>query len=288
MARHTRCMAPARESEAPLPTPVAEAAAGGLDRLAVLLDFDGTLAPIVDDPASARPDPQARGALAALAPSLALAACVTGRPARQARALLGLDELTYSGLHGAELLLPGADEPIVPEAFAADAGRVAALLTHAEREPAGLAGLEVERKGPIIALHWRRAPDPAAAEARAHELAARATSEGLRTGTGRAVLELRPGLHLTKGDGARALLDRAPGAQALLVAGDDVTDLDAFAAARALVDEGRLRHAAVLAVAGHDAPPSVSDAADVVLASPAALGELLASLAAPAGGSGSH
>ncbi len=128
----------------------------------------------------------------------------------------------------------------MPEAFAADADRVAALLDEATTEPAGLAGLEVERKGPIIALHWRRAADPAAAEARATELGERAVARGLRTGTGRAVLELRPGLHLTKGDGARALLDRAPHVTGLLVAGDDVTDLDAFAAAAALVADGRL------------------------------------------------
>lgn len=279
-------MASARPSEAPLPSPVAEAAAGGLQHLAVLLDFDGTLAPIVDDPASARPDPQARDALAALAPALAFAACVTGRPALQARELLGLEHLTYSGLHGAELLLPGAGTPIVPDAFAADAGRVAALLEAAEGEPEGLAGLEVERKGPIIALHWRRAADPAAAEARARTLGERATAQGLRTGTGRAVLEVRPGLHLTKGDGARALLQRAPAARSILVAGDDVTDLDAFTAARALVQDGRLERAAIVAVAGHDAPPAVSEAADVVLADPAALGTLLATLAAGIGEEG--
>lgn len=274
-------MAPARPSEAPLPPPVAALAAAGLGRLAVLLDFDGTLSPIVDDPASARPDPQARDALAALAPRVAFAACVTGRPALQARELLGLDELTYSGLHGAELLLPGADAPIVPEAFAADAGAVAAIVDEAAAEPDGLAGLEVERKGPIIALHWRRAADPAAAEARAVTLGRRAVERGLRTGSGRAVVELRPGLHLTKGDGARALLERTPAARTMLVAGDDVTDLDAFAAARALVEEGRLTQAAIIAVAGHDAPPAVAEAADVVVGAPAELGQLLRALADP-------
>lgn len=273
-------MAPARPSEAPLPSPVAALAATGLGQLAVLLDFDGTLSPIVDDPASARPDPAAREALAQLAPHVAFAACVTGRPALQARELLGLPELTYSGLHGAELLLPGADAPIVPEAFAADADAVAALLDEAIAEPEGLAGLEVERKGPIIALHWRRATDPAAAEARAIALGERAIARGLRTGAGRAVLELRPGLHLTKGDGARALLQRMPAARTMLVAGDDVTDLDAFAAARALVDEQRLERVAIVAVAGHDAPPAVAEAADLVLPSPADLGALLLALAA--------
>ena len=64
------------------------------ERSAILTDVDGTLAPIVDDPASARATPAAREALQTLAPRVALAACITGRPALQARELLGLPELT--------------------------------------------------------------------------------------------------------------------------------------------------------------------------------------------------
>jgi trehalose 6-phosphate phosphatase len=272
-------MAAAYPSEAPLPAPVAALAALGLGRLALLLDFDGTLAPIVDDPASARPTPEARDALAALAPHLALAACVTGRPALQARELLGLPTLTYSGLHGAELLLPGADRPIVPKAFQADGDAVAEIVAQAEAEPDGLAGLEVERKGPIVALHWRRATDPVTAEARAQQLAERAVARGLRTGLGRAVLELRPALVITKGDAARALLARAPQATGVLLAGDDVTDLDAFAAVRELTKRGAIDGAAIIAVAGHDAPAAVADAADLTLPDPRALGTLLGQLA---------
>jgi trehalose 6-phosphate phosphatase len=268
---------------APLPAAVARLAALPLGQVAVLLDFDGTLSPIVDDPASARPDPAAHAALARLSPHLALAGCVTGRPALQARDLLGLPHLTYSGLHGAELLLPGADAPIVPEAFAADAERVAAVVAEAEDEPDGLAGLAVERKGPIIALHWRRAADPERAQARAEQLARRAEERGLRTGTGRAVLELRPTLEVTKGDAVRALLARVPAATALLFAGDDVTDLDAFAAIGSLRACGDLEQAVLLAIAGADAPPQVAAAGDVVLPDPAALGALLGALAAAAG-----
>ena len=262
-----------------LPAPVEALLALGASRIAILVDFDGTLSPIVDDPASARPDPAARAALEALAPHVALAACITGRPALQARELLGLPGITYSGLHGAELLLPGADAPIVPDAFAADADAVAAVVAEAEAEPAGLAGLTVERKGPIVALHWRRSADPTAAQARAEELAQRAEARGLRTGVGRAVLELRPGLEITKGDAAQALLGRAPEARGALFAGDDVTDLDAFAAVAAMRSDGRLDAAALIAVGGHDAPPAVADAGDVVVPEPAALGALLQQLA---------
>ncbi len=268
-----------------LPADVAATAARLGDvsgQLAVLLDFDGVLAPIVDDPAAARPDAAAAAAVRALAAALPLVACVTGRQALQARGLLGVGEIAYTGLHGAEILRPGEDAPQVPEAFAADASAVAGILAAARAEPAGLAGLEVEEKGPIVALHWRRVADPLAAQARAEELGRRAVAAGLRSGTGRAVLELRPALELTKGDGVEALLRATPRARHVLFAGDDVTDLDAFSRLRALVVEGTLDSATLVAVSGPDAPPQVAAAADLVLGTPADLGAFLTAIAAGA------
>ncbi len=196
-------------------------------QLAVVVDFDGTLAPIVEDPAQARPEPAAVAALRELHQAGVLVACVTGRPALQARELLGLEELHYSGLHGAEDLAAGEAQPTSPAAFAEDAARVRALVAAASAEE--LAGLDVEQKGPIVALHWRRAVDPTGAQQRAERLADRAREAGLRVGAGRAVLEIRPALEITKGDAVEALLAAAPVRRHLLVAGDDLTDLTAFA-----------------------------------------------------------
>lgn len=261
---------------------VAAALGANADQLAVLLDFDGVVAPIVDDPAAARPDPTSAAAIAALAREAALVACVTGRTALQARSLLGVDTIAYTGLHGAEVLAPGAEAPVVPEAFAADAAKVAAILDAARAEPQALAGLEVEEKGPIVALHWRRAADPVTAEARARELGERAEAAGLRSGSGRAVLELRPALKLTKGDGVDALLRAARRARHAVFAGDDITDLDAFERLRNLVHSGALDSATLIAVAGADAPPQVAAAADHVVGSPAELGAFLGAIAAAA------
>ncbi|MDO9355288.1 MAG: trehalose-phosphatase [Solirubrobacteraceae bacterium] len=250
-----------------------------LPQLALLLDFDGTLSPIVADPDAARADPAAAEGLARLAPSAALLACVTGRPALTARRLLGVPEIAYTGLHGAQVLVPGADTPATPAAFAADGAKVHAIVDAAAAEPEGLAGLEVEDKGPIVALHWRNVADPATAERRAQQLAGRAREAGLRSGEGRCVLELRPALEVTKGDGARALIEAVPAVRHALFAGDDVTDLDAFAALRALVDEGRLDSVTLVAVQGEGAPAQVAAAADVVVPSPAALGAFLSAIA---------
>jgi trehalose 6-phosphate phosphatase len=101
------------------------------------------------------------------------------------------------------------------------------------------------------------------------------------------VLELRPALEVTKGDGARALIEGAPAVRHALFAGDDVTDLDAFTALRALVDEGRLDSATLVAVQGEGAPPEVAAAADVIVDSPAALGAFLSAIADAATPAGS-
>lgn len=261
---------------------LAERLAAELDELAVLVDFDGTLAPIVDDPAAAAPDVGAAAALARLVPAAARVACITGRPALLARDLLGVPAIAYSGLHGAQQLAPDAAEPSTPAVFTADGDRIAELLDRAMASAEGLAGLDVERKGPIVALHWRRAVDPHAAEARAEQLGAQARAAGLRTGAGRCVLELRPALEITKGDAARSLL-AGSGAAHVLFAGDDLTDLDAFSALRAMVDAGELASATLIAVAGDGAPPTVAAAADLTVDSPRQLGLLLAALADAAG-----
>lgn len=263
--------------------PVAETLAAQASELAVLLDFDGTLAPIVDNPNAAAPDSIAAQAVRSLAAHLPLVGCVTGRPALQARDLLGVDAIAYSGLHGAQWLAAGAAQPQTPEAFVRDGALVHQLVDQARTEPQGLAGLTVEHKGSIVALHWRTAADPQAASGRARELAIRAQERGLSAGEGRSVIELRPALKFTKGDAVGAMLEGHDEVRHVLFAGDDVTDLDAFGRLRQLVAEGRLSGVTLVAVAGDDAPPEVAAAADLVVEGPAALGTLLAELARSAG-----
>ncbi len=209
-------------------------------RGAVLLDVDGTLAPIAARPEDARVPDETRAELRRLAARYALVACVTGRPSAVARELVGLDEVVYVGEHGLEL---------DPEAEAWR-GRLDAF-----REQAGWPD---EGKPLSAAFHYRTHPDPAAAEQSLRALAERALEQGFRTRWGRMVLEVLPPLKASKGTAVRRLLEEHD-VQRALYAGDDTTDLDGF---RAL--DG-LEVAVRVAVVSSEGPSALGEAADLVV-----------------------
>ena len=223
-------------------------------RAAVLLDVDGTLAPIVPRPEDARVPDDTRATLRDLARRYALVACISGRPSDDARRIVGIDELVYVGEHGLEL------EPAA-EAWSAR------LRDFADATPEWPA----ERKRLTLSYHWREAHDRQEAEAVLARVAARAHDAGLVVRWGRKVLELRPPIGAHKGTAVVRLLADA-GLDRALYAGDDTTDVDAF---RAL--EG-LELGVRVAVASGEAPPELSRSADLVLHGPAELLDLLRTL----------
>jgi trehalose 6-phosphate phosphatase len=220
---------------------------------AILLDVDGTLAPIVDDPGDARVPASTRTELERLAGRYALVACISGRPAEAARRIVGVSGLTYVGEHGI-----GLD----PEA-ARWATRIHMF--------AAAAGWPVEEKPLSAAFHFRTAPDEAEARRVLEEVAAAASAEGFRTRWGRMVLEVLPPVEASKATAVRRLLT-GRNLQRALYAGDDTTDLDAFAA----LDD--LEVAVRVAVSSSEGPSELEVQADVVVASPEALAALLARL----------
>jgi trehalose 6-phosphate phosphatase len=235
-------------------------------RSVVLTDFDGSLSPIVPEPAAARPDPEARAALAGLVGRVGTVAVVSGRPVRFLEAVLGLPGVVLVGQYGLEQLDGGIFR--VDERALASADAVAAAAREAKAE---LPGLDVERKGAVsITLHWRRSPELAdAALALGHSLAER---HGLLAVRGRMALELRPPLAVDKGTATEAL---ARGAAAALFAGDDVGDLGAFSALDRLVKAGQLDHALRVGVRSSEAPPELLERADYLVDGPSGLARLL-------------
>jgi trehalose 6-phosphate phosphatase len=245
----------------------------------LLSDLDGTLAPIVADPAAARPLPSAVASLTRLTGQLALVGVVTGRTAADARRLLGSDALLVIGNHGLEWLEPGErDVPRRPElGWAAEA--VEGIVASLRLEP----GVWVERKGFSATVHYRAAADPAEARDRLLAALGDVTPQGLTLRRGRMSVELRPAGMGDKGTAVERAITRYA-LRGLVVLGDDVTDLDMFRAAAEARAAGRLS-ATILAVAGAgEVPPAVAAAADAVLPDPAAAAELLSALAAGAPG----
>jgi trehalose 6-phosphate phosphatase len=248
------------------------------DRSAVLTDVDGTIAPIENDPSAASVPEDTRALLRNLAKRYALVGCLSGRRALDARRVVGLDELAYSGNHGFELLLPGETE-VRPDpsldGHETDAPRFVDGLDRAELEGAGI---RIEDKGAIVALHWRGAPNEAAAESLAHEVASEAEWEGLVPHRGRKVLEIRPNVPINKGIAVAALIPARPIDHALY-GGDDRTDVDAFNGLRTLREDGELETAVCIAVASDESPPEVSGSADLTVPGPEGFLRVLAALA---------
>jgi trehalose 6-phosphate phosphatase len=249
---------------------LAEAPAG------LLTDFDGTLSPIVADPATSRLVDGAAPTLEALARRLAVVAVVTGRAPLDARRMTGVPGLLVAGNHGMEWLEPGADAPAPSPEAARVRERIAAVLAAVP----SLAGVTVEDKGLSATIHYRTAADPEAARAAVLDaLPDLGADDELELRPGRMSLELRPTGLGDKGAATRAIIDRF-GLRGAVVMGDDLTDLDMFAAVVERRDAGRMR-GVVIGVGGGDGetPPAVAEAADVVLSDPAEAAALLRLLA---------
>lgn len=233
-------------------------------RTAILTDVDGTLAPIAERAEDAAVPVAAREALAMLADRYALVGCISGRRAEEARRLVGLDSLAYAGNHGLELLMPGEEAPRADPSIAGREGEAVEFLAAVDGGRLVAAGLRLEDKGPIQALHWRGSADEATAESRAREIANEAGKAGLEPRWGRKVLELRPAGGGGK-DGAVASLLAGERLDRAAYAGDDRTDLDAFRRLRQLQEEGRLSAAVCVGVLSAEAPAELAEESDVTV-----------------------
>lgn len=219
-------------------------------RAAILLDVDGTLAPIVLRPEDARVPAETQRELLRLHEVYGLVACISGRSGADAERIVGVSELTYVGEHGLELSAEAASWSDRIAAFAASVAWPA------------------ETKRLTASFHFRHEVDEARARSELTEVAKGARELGLVARWGRKVLEIRPPVDADKGTAVRALLDRA-GIGRALYAGDDTTDLDAF---RALDD---IEFAIRVAVTSAEGPPELARSADLTVEGPSSLLDLL-------------
>lgn len=226
---------------------------------ALFLDYDGTLAPIVADPAGARPLRGVPALLSRLAEQLGLVAVVSGRPAQFLLDALGRPSGVHlAGLYGMEVVAGDGAVRTAPEAE-----RWRPVVEEVTRVAAAGAppGVEVEAKGLTVTFHWRRAPGCAPWVQETARQAVLGT--GLVAQPGRMAIELRPPV----GDDKGTLVERWAGGYAVAAFfGDDVGDLPAFAALGTLAAAGVA--VARVAVADDETPPEVAAAADLVVDGP--------------------
>ncbi len=238
-----------------------------------MVDFDGTLAPIVADPSSARTVPGAARTLRALADYFGKVAVISGRPgkflARRLRPAGPSVELY--GLYGMEEVV-GSEVRIDPR-VAPWLPIVAAAREAAERSAP--AGVGLEDKTVSLTIHWRG--QPAAAGWATGFAESQSDRVGLRHRFGRMSVELMPPVDVDKGSVVTALSD---GMRAACYFGDDIGDLEAFKAL------SRLKRTGVatvrVAVGDDESPPQILAAADLVVEGPSEACRLLRALAAHA------
>jgi trehalose 6-phosphate phosphatase len=241
----------------------------------IAMDFDGTLSPIVADPREARAHPGAVAGLRGLAGLVGTLAVITGRPAMEAVELGGFGSipgLIVLGHYGWERWEDGAlAAPPPPPGVATARARLPELLAEAGAPE----GTRIEDKGSALAVHARRTADPAAALAAvADPLAGLAAATGLTLEPGRLVIELRPP-GMDKGSALTALAaERQSGA--ILFAGDDLGDLPAFGAVRALRAAG---HPGLTVCSASGEVSELAAEADLVVAGPDEVAALLSALA---------
>jgi trehalose 6-phosphate phosphatase len=222
------------------------------------------LSEIVARPELATPVEGVLEVLAALVDRFRVVGVLTGRRSKEVAALLPVPRLRVFGLYGLE---EEGEPPGLATALARKVRAATSVVPQAW----------VEDKGASIAVHYRQTPDPA--RARATLLAALqplAAGEGLEVVEGKMVLELVHPEHPMKG-GALARVAEANGLEAVLYAGDDWADLDAFRALDRLEHAGTV--AITVAVRGPETPPALLDAADLVVDGPTGLVALLRQLA---------
>jgi trehalose 6-phosphate phosphatase len=172
--------------------------------------------------------------------------------------------VAYAGSHGAELLEPGSTTPRVLEAFQSWEKQVKAFVAERDTPELRSMRIRIEDKGPIMTFHWRGAPDEDRARTHLEGVAQEAETAGLAIHWGRKVLEIRPPVPVDKGQAVRDLV-LSSGVRTALFGGDDVTDLDGFAALATLMEEGTLDQAVRVGVRSDEGPPEILEQADLVV-----------------------
>jgi len=274
-----------------LPESLSASGAGALEAILrapsqtlIATDFDGTLAPIVEDPEQAYADPNAVAALGRLGEHVGAVVVITGRPVRTAvrlgrfRGVAGLQSMTIVGQYGVERWNAADDEYLLPP----DPPQISAVAEELPKilDSLGMSEARIEDKGRAIAIHTRSLPDPKVALAQLEEpLGDLAGRHGLMLAPGKNVWEIRTP-DMDKGAALHAIVEET-GARQVIFAGDDLGDLPAFRAVRELATAGV---AGLLVCSASTEEDALTELSDVIVDGPPGLAAWLDELAEGLGG----
>ena len=231
---------------------------------AVLLDVDGVLAPIVEQPDDAHMPETTRRPLIEVAKRYGIVACVSGRRASDARRIVSLGSISYLGSHGSEILRAGTIAPELDAELQGWTARVRAFANEAMDDEMRRLRVRLEDKEAIAALHWRGVPDEEGAQRAIEQVSRAAEDAGFVTHWGRKVLEIRPPVRIDKGAGIMRLLHDVDLSAAVYV-GDDLTDVDAFRGLDELSATGGIARVLKVGVKSDEGPPQLEREADVMV-----------------------
>jgi trehalose 6-phosphate phosphatase len=245
----------------------------------IATDFDGTLAPIVDDPEQAYADPNAVAAFGRLGEWVGAVVVITGRPARTVvrlggfREAAGLDSMIVLGQYGVERWNAADDAYLIPP----DPPEINTIKKELPGllDSLGLSDAKIEDKGRALAVHTRSLPDSRAAFSKlAAPLSELAARHGLMVEQGKSVWEIRAS-GTDKGAALRSIVAET-GARAVVFAGDDLGDLAAFQAVRDLSAAGVT---GLLVCSASNEEEALTELSDVIVDGPAGLAAWLNALA---------
>ena len=193
----------------------------------LITDVDGTISKTAPTPQQARVSPLCQHYLLKLSSHLALVAAISGRPASQAKEMVGIDSMVYIGNHGLERWRGGKTE--FPDSTH-DYSRVIKPVIKELTSLLSSEGISIEDKGVTATIHYRLSPEPQLAERKIlNALNASTWAKSLRVIRGKMSFNLLPPIEANKGTAVMDLI-REYNLQGGIYLGDDYTDIDAFRA----------------------------------------------------------
>jgi trehalose 6-phosphate phosphatase len=232
---------------------------------AILLDVDGTLAPIIEDPRKVDIPANIRALLPTVRERFGLTAFVSGRSLIELRAIVGLAGVAYCGNHGVEVQL--ADGQLLPPQV--DTAALAALRGFAHDWAAAshdVDGIWMEDKGASLTFHYRAAENRLVAkDLLDHTVGADAATRGLVALGGRRSLEIHASDTVNKGTAVETLLATRPALRHAVALGDDRTDVDVWHTLRRRMADGALTSVIAVGINAAESPQVLRDEADVLV-----------------------